>query len=135
MPDFEFLDHTGELAVKIKGKDLPSLFINAVKAMTDYLSPDLKIESEGKREQLQVSALDQNSLLVAWLSEILYRISVNHQIYNKFQILNFNPNFLSAEIIGYPVKKLSHEIKAVTHHNLQIRKTEDHFEVIITFDI
>ncbi len=132
---YEFLEHTGELAVRVKGKDLPSLFISAAAAMNDYLLQDLTPGAEQGTETIEVSAADYRSLLVAWLSEILYRIEVNDCIYQKFEVKVLEKTALIAEITGARVRKLARDIKAATHHGLEIKRIPDGYEVVIIFDI
>ncbi len=140
MPEYEFLDHTADLAVKVKGKDLPSLFINATRAMTEYLGMDLPSPGAGEGEErgqeiITLSAPDQNSLLVSWLSEILYHTLTKRKIYTDYKINELTAQSLKAEIIGEPQKKFAHDIKAVTYHSLDIKKVAAGYEVVITFDI
>lgn len=132
---YELVEHTGELAIKVTGRDLPALFVSAAEAMNQYLSEGIQSERNESTEEIKVSAQDKESLLVAWLSEILYRIEVNKKIYLKFNIKNLDDHSLSAEMIGYPIKNLARYIKAVTHHNLAIEKTNAGYQVIITFDV
>lgn len=139
MPEYQFLDHTADLAIKVWGKDLPSLFINAVRAMNEYLSPlffsPLMSGRKRRGEEIAVSAKDTNGLLVEWLSEILYRTMVGRKIYEKITFQELTPQSLKAEITGVSFKKINKDIKAVTYHNLTVEKTVDRYEVMITFDI
>jgi len=135
MPDYEFIDHTADLAVKVQGKDLPTLFTNAAKAMIEYLSPTSASSQVSAEEEIVLSAFDQNALLVAWLSEILYRTEIEKKVYTEFEIKELTEKSLRVAISGYQAQKFAKDIKAVTHHNLAIEKTGEGYEVTITFDI
>lgn len=135
MADYEFLDHTGEIAIKVKGRDLPSLFTNAAEAMNEYLAEGGRLTGKGAWEEVQISAPDLDSLLVAWLSEILYRLTTNRKIYSELKIKRFDEYMIIAQIFGQEVKGLFREIKAVTHHGLEIKNIDGQYEAVVTFDI
>ena len=133
---YEFLDHTADIAVRVWGKDLPSLFVNAAKAMAEYLEGFLSpLEGRGNSELIELSGPDQNALLVAWLSEILYRTHTGRKIYTEFAITELTDKSLRAQIAGQKAQKFSKDIKAVTYHGLEIKKVEQGYEATITFDV
>jgi SHS2 domain-containing protein len=81
---------------------------------------------------------DAESLLVAFLSELVYRVENERMAYDQFQVeLVQGPGNWSIKVSmsGAPVVSLSKAIKAVTYHNLKIRPTVDGFEVDIVFDV
>lgn len=63
-------------------------------------------------------------LLVDWPNELLYLSSVKRLIFERFDIINFSGEEITAEIAGGPLEdyRLSAEIKAATYYNLKIER-------------
>ncbi len=132
------LDHTGDIRLKVLGKSLPELFIHAAYALFDTITQADKIDAQ-LSEQIMVSGIDTEELLVNWLSELNYLFVTEGKVFNKFEIERFKGTELSAMAIGEKFNAHKHplraEIKAVTFHDLQIKKVGDHWETNIVFDI
>jgi SHS2 domain-containing protein len=86
------------------------------------------------KRRVEVEAADVESLLVAFLSEILYFMEQEHVAFDFFNIQITEPT-LRAEMEGAPLLSLTKAIKAVTFHNLNIRRTDRGYEVEIVFDV
>ena len=88
---------------------------------------------------LSLSAYDSEGLLVAFLAELLFLGSAEQSEggrlgFEKFDI-RINGNALHATVSGAPILSLDREIKAVTYHNLKIRRTAEGFRVNLVFDV
>ena len=88
---------------------------------------------------LSLSAYDNEGLLVAFLAELLFLGSAEHGEggrlgFDRFDI-SINGNWIGATVIGAPILSLDKEIKAVTYHNLKIRRTAEGFRVNLVFDV
>ncbi|MBI2626525.1 MAG: archease [Candidatus Nealsonbacteria bacterium] len=132
---FEILEHTGDLKIRIWGKDKKELFLNALLGMESGLHPELKtLNSELKT--IKIQSIDLNALLVDFLGEALYLIQTNKEIYNEIKFKKFSGTILEVELSGQKVERFGEDIKAVTHHGLDVRQREDGlFEAIVLFDI
>ena len=80
------------------------------------------------------AAPEPESLLVAFLSELVYAAEQEHLAFDEFKIQMIGAG-LKVEMSGAPILSLNKAIKAVTYHNLQIRQTECGCEVEIVFDV
>jgi SHS2 domain-containing protein len=132
---FKEIDHTADHALNIVGKDLRELFISAGEGMTSLMIADRACISEDIAKSVVLEAIDTESLLVEWLSELAYLAEDEMLIFKTFRIHQISSNHLDAEVIGCAVTEIEKLIKAVTYHNLNIVKTRQGFEVIITFDV
>ncbi len=99
-----------------------------------------KVETIGEYE-LVVTASDLEQLLVDWLSELLYIHTVNHVMFSNFRVDIEEMKgklLLKGNAFGenYDDKKHPYhtEIKAVTHHILEIKKN-DVYRIRVLFDI
>jgi len=79
-------------------------------------------------------APDVESLLVLFLSELVYAAEQERLVFDTFEI-DLNGSELRVNMSGAPLLSLNKSIKAVTYHNLQVRQTEAGFEVEIVFDV
>lgn len=86
-----------------------------------------------------LSAMDMDSLLVAFLSELVYYAEQDHLAFDQFDLKLSVENCLEyclcVELQGAPILSLDKAIKAVTYHNLQIRQKAQRYETEIVFDV
>jgi len=132
---YKILDHISDLKIKVFGKNLPELFENAVLAIRECLRPEIEIPEKNTKSKIKIKSADLSSLLVDFLSEVLYQTQVNKEIYYKVKFDKFSGTELEAELFGKKVKRFGLEIKGVTYHNLEIKKIKNHWQAIIVFDI
>ena len=77
--DYEILEHTADLRIRIFGTTKQQLFLNALKAMTFIQNPDLSEESVVRKVKIKSS--DVSFLLVDFLSEVLYLTQTKKEAY------------------------------------------------------
>ncbi len=135
---FEPIEHTADAGLKIYGQNLVLLFENAAVGLFDIIT-NLDVVSPVVRRTVNVEADDREALLVNWLSELNYLSQIHKELYATFFIKEIEENRLTAEISGEPVNLQKHEIytevKAVTYHQLYIKKTKTGWEARIIFDL
>ena len=138
MKRYDEIPHTSDLAVRIYGKTVPELFENAAYAMFN-LTGDINNLKTDEVDKVEVSASDNETLLISWLSELLYLAYSKKALFSEFHIISLKENKLIAEIKGEKISgdksRLRSEIKAATYHDLEIKKTSAGFEVTIVFDV
>ena len=130
---FEELNHTADWAMRVWADDLPGLFSEAARGMSSLAGARLSLKPRTKRS-LELDAADAESLLVAFLSELIYLAEQENQAYDQFEI-SIQDNHLHAQMTGARLASLSKVIKAVTYHNLKIRQMARGYEVEIVFDV
>ena len=137
MPDFEVIDHTADIGIIAYGKDKGEVFVNAAYGMFS-----LVIELEGVADEacynIEVSADDEESLLVTWLNEILYLFDVEGVIFKRFEVVELEECRLQANAYGEKFDPSRHElkmqIKAATYYLLKLEKGNG-FKAKIIFDV
>ena len=132
---FQILEHTADLRIKVWGKDLPNLFKNAAEGMFFATTGTEPEKPTGTVRKIKVSGVDDESLLVNFLNELLYLSDIHNE---RFQIqkLNFTKDAkLEGQLKSYPLSTLDFEIKGVTYHELKIQKIGNIYEATIVFDI
>lgn len=141
MKKFEIIDHTADIGIKVYGKTLKELFINSAFGMFSLLADLDEIKKEIKNK-ITVHGVDNESLLVNWLNELVYRLSSKQMIYSGFDIKemkNGKKYLLSAEICGQKINPgkqiLPFEIKSATYSALKIKKIKKGYSATIIFDV
>jgi len=133
---YEILEHKADLKIRAFGKAKEELFLNMMLGMIESLKPEaIKTEGEIKRT-IRIKSLDLPALLVDFLSEVLYLIQINKEIYNNTEFTKFTDNELEGKLIGQKVERFDEDIKAVTHHSLDVsQKKDETWEATVLFDI
>lgn len=135
---YQFIEHTADIRMKVWGSDLKELFKDATLGMMEFLGGKNPKTSGEVRRLINISSIDQTSLLIDFLNEVLANAQIYKEVYNDvvFNILSLENNLLEAELKGGEVEKFSKDIKAITYHEANILKNEKgEFETIIIFDI
>jgi len=132
---YQFLEHKADLKIKAFGATKEELFRNMLLGMQDSQKPEVAGIETVKRE-IKVNSADFPALLVDFLSEVLYLNQTNKEIYNKINFKKFTDNEIEIELTGKKVERFGEDIKAVTHHDLDIHRKEDkEWEATVLFDI
>ena len=131
---YHFIDHTADIGIRIVSGDVRGLFEEAARALVDIMGAR---SNEGPNHiRISIEGLDQSDVLVRWLQEILYRVEVEDLRISHVEVLEVNPQGLTALVAGTnDPTELLEEIKAVTYHNLEIVEVDNHVETTIIFDI
>ena len=138
---YKILEHPADVRVRAFGKTKEKLFINAAKGMMEILQSKIQTPPSKCQRNIRVKSVDLNALLVDFLSEVLYQIQTNREVYNEVKLERFGPSnssgqsTLEAELIGNKVESFGEDIKGVTHHDLKIEQRNGLYEATILFDI
>jgi SHS2 domain-containing protein len=131
---FEEVEHTADIAIRVRGRDLAELFANAAYGMACQLADpggvDLTIE-----RPVALQAYDAETLLVAWLGELLYLGERDECVFIDFDMREVIPTRLRAVVRGGAVREYRRHVKAVTFNELEIRRTEAGYETTVVFDV
>jgi SHS2 domain-containing protein len=138
MPRFTYIEHTGDLGIRVYGQDLSMLFRHAAEAFFEIITDPGSIRLEDTQDiTLRANGLEE--LMVAWLNEFLFLFDAKGRLFREFEINVPNNRELKAMARGevfsegrHPIKTL---IKAVTYHQLQVIKKEGLWRARIIFDL
>ena len=143
MKPYEIIEHTADVGLKANGATLKELFENAARGMFEIISGTKvnkgKAGQRYKKIEIKRRVEDLEELLVNWLSELLYIFNKEEILLNSFKILELNNKVLignsSGKRIDLANASLQTEIKAVTFHDLKIKKDKNGFSCKIIFDV
>ena len=125
--------HTADWTLHVWGEDLNSLFIQAARGMFAWMGVE-RGKGEPVMRRIRLQAGDPESLLVAFLSDLLFYLEDERLAFEPAEVRIEDSN-LTAHLAGLPAAEQRKEIKAVTYHRLAIQQTSGRYEVTITFDV
>jgi SHS2 domain-containing protein len=135
--DFEILNHTADVGIIAYGADMKQAFANAARGLFSLIT-ELDNVDEVIHRDIKLTAADEESLLVDWLNELIYRFDAERIVFKRFDITHLNSNRLRARVYGERVDKSKHKIKigvkAATYHMIKIDKG-DGYRAQVLFDI
>jgi SHS2 domain-containing protein len=130
---FEELPHTADWCLRVWAVDMAGLFTESAIGMNALTGVRLA-EGPRARRTFETAAPDPESLLVTFLSELVYAAEQEHLAFDRFEA-KVKSQVLKVEMEGAPIISIDKAIKAVTYHNLKIRQTGRGYEVEIVFDV
>jgi SHS2 domain-containing protein len=138
MKRFEILDHTADIGLIVYGEDLKTLFENAGEAFF-HLITDLEKVRRRVEKRIEIRGEDLERLMVDWLSELLYLHDVENLLFKGFKVESVGEGGLKARVKGEPFQEGVHVIKtgvkAVTYHQIEVRKENGRWRAQIIFDL
>lgn len=135
---FEIFAVTADKGIRAWGRDLPEVFVNAARGMWS-----LMVEPGTARAAsvlpVKVEAGDRETLLVAWLNELLYLHEVEGFVAAEFAIKHLSGTALEAEVRGERVDRARHplvgHVKAATYHLLRVQPAAGGWEAQVVVDV
>jgi SHS2 domain-containing protein len=128
--------HTADWELEVWAPGLSGLLEQAARGM--YALSGTQIEGMRAVREVEVQAADAESLLVRFLSELLWLEEQDGLAFDTFEMqVTDEPEGLRlhARLEGAVIVHLDKEIKAVTYHNLAVRQAGGRLEVNIVFDV
>lgn len=133
--DYELLEHTADIKLKIYGNDFADLLENSGHALSDLILPG-KNKSEIARE-FSIEGDSDEQLLVKFLNELIYLLQSENLIFCKFDIEQVDLRIHAICKGSYmdPDDNPMYDVKAATYHDLRIEKTRNGLTAQVILDI
>ena len=139
---FKFLEKIAiaDAAFEAYGKTLEELFINCAKATFEAMV-DLKTVTLEQTETVKLENKTVDDLLFDWLAELIYLKDLKAMLFKKFSVKIYkNENYrLEGEVKGEAIDQNKHElradVKAVTYHLFEVKKTNRLWKAKVILDI
>jgi SHS2 domain-containing protein len=133
---FEELSHTADVRMRVEAPTLNLLFSDAFLAL--MLTVFGKDRRTGYRKELQVEAQDTETLLLDFLSEVLFICEVEGLVFASATI-EITGHSLIAVLEGEPFDRTRHaegtEVKGISYSGMAITKDTNGYMVDILFDV
>jgi len=137
MKNYEYFEVTADIGFKAYGENLNEAFENASIAMFNIIT-DTSNVAPSKEIEFEISSEDEVSLLYDYLEELLFHHEVDFMLFSQFHVQIDENLCLRAKIKGEEIDWDKHErkteIKAITFHKMDVKKT-DHVELQAIVDL
>jgi SHS2 domain-containing protein len=135
---FEILEHPADVGFLARGANLRQLFVNSAQA-TASLACDLETIRDAESRKIAVTGEDMESLLYAWLAEIVAIADGEHFVFCRFEIQDLGDRSVRGIGYGEPFDRTRHcarvAIKAVTYHQFAVTRIPEGFEARVFLDL
>lgn len=135
---FELLEHPADIGFRVRAESLPGLFAGCAEALVSIILDPAGIRLTGQ-VALAAEGGDLESLMVNWLSEVLYYTDGRRMALGAFEISRLDPMRIECIARGelrdesrHPAKLI---VKAVTYHQLKVAETASGWVAEVYVDI
>jgi SHS2 domain-containing protein len=138
---YEILEHTADIMIRVRARDLKTLFSRTSRAMFDLIAERKKALAAGNADKVELKVSQKagnlEELFINWLNELLSLSASLNFIFSEFRIKSLSENSLEATVIGEKSGnyRINREIKAATYHQLKITKSGKDWKVEVIFDV
>jgi len=136
--NYALIEHTADIGIRVKAKDLKGLFCSCAAAMFDIIAAGCP-DKAGTKKILKIKQQGSNSeeLLVNWLNELLFLSATKALIFSDFKINKLSETDIEALVTGVSAKycRVKTEIKAATYHALKIERVKNAWLAEVIFDV
>jgi SHS2 domain-containing protein len=137
-PFFEVLEHPADIGFRAYADTLPALYVHAALAMLLIAGDPAEVEPR-QGFPLAVESSDRESLMVDWLSEVLYWYDGKRVAFHDFRVMELEEGAIRAIGIGEPWDPVRHIpkliVKAVTYHQLKVELREGIWVAEVFLDV
>ena len=139
MKPYEYLEHTADMGMVVRGKNLSELLTNAAQGLFETIAV-VETVDETKAIVVHLTAESVEELFVAWLDELIFRHETEEVFFKRAEIQQCSETEMSATVYGEPSNFDKHEvyteIKSVTYHQLQVvQKGDGSWFAQVIFDL
>lgn len=124
----EYFEHTADVGISISCSTLQEVFSEAGIALFELIADRLENVHPEQTVFIRLQQKDRELLLFDWLNQLLYLFETEHWLFSRFDI-NLTDQGLEAKAYGEPCDNqrhpLSHEVKAITYHQLKLQQQSD----------
>ena len=139
MKPYEYVEHTADMGLLVRGTSLPNLLKNAAQGLFETIAVVDTID-ETDSVDIHLTAESVEDLFVGWLDELIFQHETKEIFFKRADIKACSETEISATVYGEPINFNKHEvyteIKSVTYHQLQVvRKCDGSWFAQVIFDL
>ena len=139
---YEFLEHTADVYIEVRGISLEEAFQYAAIGIMDVITDIDDVDPEMSVD-VSLEAGDIEHLLYLWLEEIIFRIDAEGVLFSGFKVKEITNSGdmleLTGELRGEEFDPNKHEqrqaVKAITYHMMEIIREEDEYVLRFVLDV
>ncbi len=135
---FREIDHTADWELEVWAPRETGVLEQAARGMYEMSGLSYGDEQARASRRFELKRPDDETLLVGFLSELLYLLQTDHLAFDRFEFDDRDdrsPPGVAVLAVGRPVAAVDKEIKAVTWHRIAVDETADGWTGRVTFDV
>jgi SHS2 domain-containing protein len=135
---YELFDHTADLGLRAIAPTLPSLFAEAAEALFAAIVENVDGIRPEQERTFEIPGTDREYLLFDWLRVLLMVHDSERLVFGRFAV-RVDEHGLQGRAWGEAIDPdrhvLSHEVKAITYHELKVVPQEGGWLAEVIVDI
>ncbi|MFA6327837.1 MAG: archease [Candidatus Micrarchaeia archaeon] len=129
---YRFLEHTADVMFEAYGQAYEEAFQNSAHAMLSVFGT----AEEKARANFSVTAHNIEELTVQALADMLAYMDTNEIVFSRVQVTAFDAGKKHIEFTAFGEKKRPRDtVKAVTYHELMVKKGNEGWTIRILLDV
>jgi len=133
---YEILQHTADVRLRVTASSLEELFADALQGLMAVMGTPVGAHSvRPETEELDLDSIDLTALLVDFLNEALVRALVGRRCFTGASFASLGETHLSATLTSVPAASFDEDVKAVTHHEAEVRRSGEGWTTMLVLDI
>ncbi len=135
--DYEIIDHTADIGIKVMGNTLSNVIEKSIMALSNLMIGKVKIIGKEERK-FNIEEENTEIALVRILEEILYLFENQKFAVSRCKVNKKKNNYeikLKGKVYDLEEIEGATEIKAVTYHKLSVKQINDNWMATVIFDI
>jgi SHS2 domain-containing protein len=129
---YRWVEHTSELELEIEAATESAVFLEALDAFAELMADEPSVDSE--RRDVEVRGDDRESLLVAWLEELVFLAERDGFVPERATELDVGDGLVRATLRGHTGEP-PHLVKAVTLHRLLFASDDGGWQARVVLDV
>jgi SHS2 domain-containing protein len=133
-PTHNWIEHTAELQLELHAASEAGIFTEAVRALRELLDDDIPVDGARAQRSVEAEATDRGALLAEWLAELVFLAETDGLVPDDVRNLVVGEDSVTAVVhgrLGAP----RHLVKAVTYHDLELRRDRDGWRGNVVLDV
>jgi SHS2 domain-containing protein len=131
---YEILHHTADVRLRVTGSTLAELFADALRGLMEVMHGDAT-RGGGETEPIELDSVNLTALLVDFLNEALVRSVTQRVLFTGASFASLADTHLSATLTSVPAASFDEDVKAVTYHEAEVRRSGEGWTTMLVLDI
>jgi SHS2 domain-containing protein len=135
---YQLIEHTADVGFWVRADDFNDLLVEAGQALFAIMILNPEQVEPRLEVVIRLVGQDPEDLLLDWLSDLLFIFEQRRLVLARFEV-EVEPTGIFGRAWGEPLDlsrhHLGNEVKAITYHQLTVRRTADAWEARVIVDV
>jgi SHS2 domain-containing protein len=130
----KWIEHTAELQLELHATSEAGVFRQAIDALRELLEDEAPEPGAPAQRPVEVEATDRGALLAEWLAELVFLAETEGLVPESVDDLVVGEDSVTGVVRGR-LAQPPHLVKAVTYHDLELRRDRDGWRGNVVLDV